>query len=254
MQLSGGIAPPPFACVDQRLAPASLQSRYSWWVAFVTLVIASLSFGAVTSVPVLLKPLAVEWGTGAGTVAMVHTSAMVGAGVGSLVLGRLLDRFGFFGISVLAASATGLGLLLAGAADDLLTLHLAYGLLIGGIGQGAFFGPLAAAVSQWFDRHRALAIAIAASGQSVGGLLLPPLLRWSAEDVGWRATLQGYGIAAGTLLLACAFVFRRPAPRHAAPSVAGEGRGGQPTIGRLWFAVLGLCMALFNRKRLAVPS
>jgi MFS family permease len=224
----------------------SIESPYGWWVACVTLLIASLSFGAVTSIPVLLKPLARDWGTGASTIALVHTSAMIGAGIGSLLLGRLLDRIGFFPIAVVSALATGLGLMLAGGAPNLLTMHVAYGLLVGGIGQGAFFSPLAAAVSQWFDRQRALAIAIAASGQSVGGLILPPLMRWSAEQIGWRNTLQGYGAIAGLLLLACSFVFRRPPPR---PVYAASPPPHARAAARLspgGFALLGLCMALFN--------
>lgn len=232
----------------------SVESPYGWWVACVTLLIASLSFGAVTSIPVLLKPLAREWGTGASTIALVHTSAMIGAGLGSLLLGRLLDRIGFFPIAVVSSAATGLGLMLAGAAPNLLTMHIAYGLLIGGVGQGAFFGPLAAAVSQWFDRQRALAIALAASGQSVGGLILPPLMRWSAEQIGWRHTLQGYGAIAGLLLLACAFVFRRPPPRplHAA-STAPDAHVAARLSPRA-FALLGLCMALFNLATFVVMA
>lgn len=224
---------------------ASIQSAYGWWIAFVTLVIASISFGAVTSIPVLLKPLSNDWQAGASTIALIHTSAMFGAGAGSLLLGRMLDRFGFFGISVVAALATATGLIAAARAEDLLTLHLAYGLLVGGIGQGAFFSPLAAAVSQWFDRHRALAIAIAASGQSVGGLTLPPLLRWSAEQYGWRQTIEGYGIAAGVILLACAFAFRRAPPRQPVPR-GGAAEKGIVKVDRAEFALLGLCMALFN--------
>ncbi|WP_332816032.1 MFS transporter [Ramlibacter sp.] len=225
--------------------PASIQSLYSWWVACITLVIASISFGAVTSIPVLLKPLASDWQAGASTIALVHTSAMVGAGVGSLLLGRLLDRFGFFGISLLAAAATGGGLVLAASASNLLTLHFAYGVLVGGIGQGAFFSPLAAAVSQWFDRHRALAIALAACGQSVGGLALPPVLRWSAEAYGWRQTIESYGIAAGLVLCACAFAFRRAPPRLSAPGPA-HGATANRTLDRKGFALLGSSMALSN--------
>jgi MFS family permease len=171
---------------------------------------------------------------------------MVGAGAGSLVLGRLLDRFGFFKIALLASTATGLGLILAGSAKDLVTMHLAYGLLVGGVGQGAFFGPLAAAVSQWFDRHRTLAIAIAASGQSIGGLLLPPLLRWSAEEFGWRGTLQMYGAVAGLVLLGCSFVFRRAPPPHLTETPGQRTVASAPGISRNGFALLGLCMALFN--------
>ncbi len=229
----------------------SIESSYSWWVAAITLVIASLSFGAVTSIPILLKPLSHHWETGASTIALVHTSAMFGAAVGSLVLGRLLDKFGFFGIAVLAAAATGLGLLLAATAQNLLTLHLAYGVLIGGIGQGAFFSPLTAAISQWFDRHRALAIAIAASGQSVGGLALPPLMRWGADAIGWRATLGTYGLVAGVTLIACAFVFRRKAPALVlAPAISGTGDAGRFARGS--FVVLGLCIALSNHASFIV--
>lgn len=226
-------------------SPPSVQTPYGWWVACVTLVIASISFGSVTSVPILLKPLAREWQVGASTIALVHTSAMVGAAAGSLLLGRMLDRFGFFGISAIAAVATGTGLVIAASAENLLTLHLAYGVLVGGIGQGAFFGPLAAAVSQWFDRQRALAIAIAASGQSVGGLALPPLLRWSAEEYGWRQTIWSYGVAAGLILFACAFAFR-PAPPPQPTTNPAAAEPARVIIDRSGFFLLGLCMALFN--------
>lgn len=229
----------------------SIENGYSWRVAAVTLMIASLSFGAVTSVPILLKPLTHYWETGASTIALVHTSAMLGAAAGSLVLGRLLDRFGFFGIAMVGSAATGLGLLLAASAQNLLTLHLAYGVLIGGIGQGAFFSPLTAAISQWFDRNRALAIAIAASGQSVGGLALPPLMRWGADAIGWRATLGIYGLVAGVALISCAFVFRRTPPAIAlAPLSSETDRAGRPARGA--FVVLGLCIALSNHASFIV--
>lgn len=229
----------------------SIETGYSWRVAAVTLVIASLSFGAVTSVPILLKPLIFHWQAGASTIALVHTSAMFGAAAGSLVLGRLLDRFGFFGIAMVGSAATGLGLLLAASAQNLLTLHLAYGVLIGGLGQGAFFSPLTAAISQWFDRNRALAIAIAASGQSVGGLALPPLMRWGADTIGWRVTLGLYGLVAGVALITCAFVFRRKPPVLAiAPLSAGTNRVAHPARGA--FVVLGLCIALSNHASFIV--
>jgi MFS family permease len=229
----------------QQGEPRSIENGYSWRVAAATLVIASLSFGAVTSVMVLLKPLAHHWETGASSIALVHTSAMFGAAAGSLVLGRLLDRFGFFGIAMLAAASTGLGLLLAAAAQNLLTLHLAYGVLIGGIGQGAFFSPLTAAISQWFDRNRALAIAIAASGQSLGGLVLPPLMRWGADTIGWRATLGSYGLVAGATLFACAFVFRRQPPALVLATLKTE-TGNVRQTARGTFVALGLCFAFSN--------
>jgi len=113
----------------------SIESAYGYWLAAITLLIASLSFGAVTSVAVLLKPIAKEWSLGSGDVALIHCSTMIGAGVGSLLIGRVHDRFGFFWIALLSSVSTAVGLVIAAFATSTLTLHLSYGVLIGGLGQ-----------------------------------------------------------------------------------------------------------------------
>ncbi|MEO6746997.1 MAG: MFS transporter [Caldimonas sp.] len=196
-------------------------SAYSWAVAAATLALASLSFGAVTSVPILFGPIARDFGWHHGRVAMVHTGAMVCAGLFSIVLGRLLDRRGFFPIAVCGALATGAGLVLVSRATSFWEMALAFGLLVGALGQGAFFSPLAAAVSHWFDRHRAIAVAIALSGQSIGGLLIPPLLRVAAEHVGWRSALQAYGLLCSAgMLVAATLYLPAPPPTHAASDPA----------------------------------
>lgn len=206
-----------------------VDSTYSWAVAVATLTMASLSFGAVTSVPILFGPIARDFGWEHGRVALVHSAAMVCAGAGSILLGRLLDRHGFFVIAVCAALATGTGLVLASHAMSFWQMVLAFGLLVGGLGQGAFFSPLAAAVSHWFERHRAVAVSIALCGQSVGGLFIPPLLRVAAENYGWRSALQGYGVLCSVGMLAAAALYapahppERIAPRAAAPAERRHG-------------------------------
>lgn len=206
--------------------PRHVDSSYSWAVAAATLAMASLSFGAVTSIPILFDPIARDFGWPHGRVALVHTIAMTCAGFGSIVLGRMMDRRGFFVMAVVAALATGSGLVLASHATTFWQMVLAFGLLVGGVGQGTFFSPLAAAVSHWFERHRAIAVSIALSGQSIGGLLLPPLLRVAAENMGWRAAMQAYGIVCSVGMLAAAMLY---VPAHPRPCIRHE---PQPTPGR----------------------
>jgi MFS family permease len=216
-------------------------SPYSWRVIVLTLVITSLSFGAVTSVPILLKQIAAEWGSGVRSISLVHLSAMMGAGFGSLVLGRVVDRFGFFRIAVAGAVATTVGLALAAEARQLLTLHLAFGLLVGGLSQAAFFSPITAESSRWFCRHRSFAIAVAASGQSLGGLIVPFVLRAWSDAYGWRVALHIYGVVAGLIMLLCALVFRRAAPGSA---VHTSGREAAKPLGvAVKRRVLLLCLA-----------
>ena len=223
-------------------------SAYSWAVAAATLALASLSFGAVMSIPILFGPIARDFGWHHGRVAMVHTGAMVCAGLFSIVFGRLLDRRGFFPIAVCGALATGTGLVLVSRATSFWEMALAFGLLVGALGQGAFFSPLAAAVSHWFDRHRGIAVAIALSGQSIGGFLVPPLLRVAAEHVGWRSALQAYGLLCSAgMLVAATLYLPAPPPTHVASdparSPAGGRRGTRITlllgaVGQLQFEVV----------------
>lgn len=48
------------------------------------------------------------------------------------------------------------------------------------------FIPNVLIISNWFFRHRALALGIAHSGRGVGILILIPLIQYAIEKVGWR--------------------------------------------------------------------
>lgn len=238
--------------------PSTVEGRYSWAVAFATLVLASVSFAAVTSIPILMRPLQADTGWSFRDLSFGHTLAMLGAGIAALFIGRLSDRFGFFRISLAAGVATATGLHLAALASEPWQLYLCYGLLIGACGQGTFFSPLSGAVSLWFDRHRALAIAIAASGQSVGGLIGPPLLRHGAEVMGWRGTLTAFSLVAAILLLGASLLFaRRPAPmRHGGTDVLESGATSRSRsmsgVTRRRFLTLGAALAATNLSTFVV--
>lgn len=226
-------------------APApSIESAYGWWVAAVTVLISSISFGAVTSSSILLVPMSNSFGTGMSSLSLVHTSAMMGAAAGSLILGRLLDRHGFFAIAIAGACATASGLAIAAFTENLVILYLAFGLLIGGIGQGAFFSPLTANLARWFDRNRSIAVALGTSGQAIGGLVMAPALRWGAEQIGWRNVLWSYALLGGLALLAGALVFRRQPPQIvlSAASKAVIHRG----MSLSGFLLLGACFSFSN--------
>jgi predicted MFS family arabinose efflux permease len=53
---------------------------------------------------------------------------------------------------------------------------------------------LMAEASHWFSRYRGLAVAIAASGNYIGGTIWPPLVNWGMQTYGWRHTHMAVGI------------------------------------------------------------
>lgn len=227
----------------------SIESGYAWWLAGLALLIASIAFAAATCVPLLLKPMQADLGISTKSLSLVHMTMLVGAGFGGLVFGRIGERVGFLPLAVTGALAISAGLAGTALAQGVTTLVLSVGLLIGFFGQGIFFSPMTGELSQWFDRHRALAIAIVASGQGAGGLFLAPALRISAQHWGWRETLAGFAIVGGAVLLACVLGFRRAAPApapqtaRAHPHASPAARAVMPQALTLVWG-LGACLAL----------
>lgn len=222
-------------------AITSVESAYSWWVLIASLLVASLSFGAVTTVPVLMKPMAEELAWSRSALGLAHALAMVGAGFGGLILGRLADRHDFGPLALLGALCTGLGLWLSSRAEHPLALYLPYALLVGAAGQGLFFGPVTANISRWFDRNRTFAMACVMCGQSVGGLSIPVMLRAAAESWGWRQAMASYGVFSAVCIGLCALVLMRRPPGHAI-STSATARTRPPASGVRTF--LSVCVVL----------
>jgi MFS family permease len=70
-----------------------------------------------------------------------------------------------------------LGLALASQATSLLQFQLAYGLVVG-FAAGSYMPPLIAVVTNWFDRHRALAVSLVSAGIGVAPMTMSPLASW----------------------------------------------------------------------------
>lgn len=212
----------------------SIESAYSWFVGCMSLLMTSLSFGAITAVPILMKPMSEELLWGRARLASIHTAAFVCAAVGCIIVGLASDRIKFFWLALLAALSIGAGLFLTSRAHDPWMFYAAYGILVGGVGQGTFFSPITAAASHWFDRNRHFAIALITCGQGVGGLIVPVVLRYGAELIGWRDAMASYGLACFTIMSVASVVFLRDPPAKSHPH--GTGQNGSNVSGANWAA------------------
>ena len=110
------------------------------------------------------------------------------------VLGWLLDRFGprvFVRMGVLVFGA---GLIFLSLIDSLAAFYAAFVIIALGIGFCGFF-PLNVAIIHWFERWRARAMSALSIGLAVGGIVTP-IVGWSLQTYGWRATALASGIIA----------------------------------------------------------
>src|SRR5688572_16051344 len=161
---------------------------------------------------VALAPVQAEFSATRGDASLPYTLTMIGFGVGGIVMGRLADRFGVVVPVMIGAVGLGSGFILAGTSPGLFQFSLAHGLLIGFLGCSATFAPLVADTALWFTRRRGIAVAICASGNYLAGAVWPPILQYSFDTAGWRATYVGVGIFCTTAMLLLALALRRRPP------------------------------------------
>jgi MFS family permease len=121
-----------------------------------------------------------------------------------------------------------------------MAFQLTYGTLVG-IAASAFFAPMMAATTAWFDTQRSLAVSLVSAGMGVAPMTISPLARWlltTYDD--WRLAMLIIGVIAWVVLLPAALLVRRPpAPTASAPAEA-PGMSVHDALRSRQFIVLGL--------------
>lgn len=177
-------------------ATALPESGYAWLRLAAAVLIGTLGSVGMWAVVVALPAVQADFGIARADASLPYTLAMLGFGVGAVVIGRLVDRLGIVGPLIGATVLLGGGFIGSGFAPDILVFALAN--MVIGVGSSATFAPLIADISHWFNKRRGIAVAICASGNYIGGALWPPVVQRLIEEAGWR---NGQ-IAVGAICLA----------------------------------------------------
>ncbi|MEM0949485.1 MAG: MFS transporter [Pseudomonadota bacterium] len=199
---------------------------YAWTRLALTLFVACVGNVGMWAVIVILPDIQAEFGIDRGAASLPYTLTMAGFALGSLIVGRWVDRFGITAILIGSNLLLGAGFLasaVSGSATTVTALHL-----IIGFGAAAHFGPLIADVSHWFMRRRGIAVAIAASGNYLSGAIWPLLLTGVQAEHGWRMVYIVLAALVPTLAIPIAFALRRRVPEAAtarADARAADARG-----------------------------
>lgn len=184
-------------------------SGYGWVVVAAGALMTCVSMGSMFSLAVFLQPISAEMGwsrTGISTAMTIDFLVMAFAAFG---WGVLSDRFGPRIVVLMGSVLLGLGLILASRATSLLEFQLLFGILIGAAA-GAFYAPMMALASGWFERNRSLAVALVSAGAGTSPLTVAPFARWLIDSYDWRPAMLVIGIAAWILLIPASFLVRRP--------------------------------------------
>jgi MFS family permease len=177
--------------------PARPRVFFGWWVVAAIFVMLAVSSGlGFYNLSVILQALTTERGFSVAAVSSTTALCFVVSGVAGLGIARLLDRWDPRLVVLVGTLAAAGGLLLIGRVETMGQLYLAY--LVFGIGfAGTSLLPGTTVVTRWFSRRRGVALALATTGLSAGGVLITP---FSARLIASR------GIAGAVPWLAAAYV------------------------------------------------
>src|SRR6266700_1631627 len=169
-------------------------SPYAWTRLWVALALVTIGGSGMYSMAVVLPPLQEEFGIARADASLPFTLTTIGFGLGSVLMGRLSDRFGIVRPVLFGTLSLAAGYVLASMATSLWQLAAVYGLLIGMFGGASTFVPLLADISRWFERRRGIAVALCASGNYVAGAFWPPVVELLIRWFGWREAHLWIGV------------------------------------------------------------
>jgi MFS family permease len=185
---------------------------YGWCIVVTTFCMALVTMGARSGFGVFVLPMSAEFGWQRGTISLAAAIGALVSGLSQPFLGRLYDRLGGRKLILTSLVASGVCTMLLALTTHILVLILLFGVLLSIAMGGSSLTTTSALLAKWFHRQRATAVALNASGASVGGLLLVPLTVYLIHLTGWRMAWVVLGLLILILVVPLAWVLLKDDP------------------------------------------
>src|ERR671922_471752 len=177
---------------SRRLHPA--------WIVLAALTVCMLASTGVRSVfGVYIKPMEADMHWSRGALSTAAALGLLLLGAAGPFAGRLADRWGPARVIVAALALLGAGSIASAFVASLWQLFVTAGVLMAIGAGGAALSTGSGIVPRRFEKHRGMAMGLAAGGMSAGQLVFVPLATKLTYGLGWRWSFFWLGV--GLLLL-----------------------------------------------------
>jgi MFS family permease len=179
---------------------------------------------------VYLAAITREQGFSTGSVSAATSVFFIVAGITGRLVAPLIARVDVRWVLAGGASLSAVSLLLLGRVTSTSQVFLVYVLFGAGFAAGGLV-PTTTVLTRWFHHRRALALSIASTGLSVGGLTLTRMASSLISDEGMEAATPWLALTYLVLMaVAIPFVYPSPAARGLRPDGATLPEGAAPPV------------------------
>jgi MFS family permease len=196
---------------------------YGWWIVAGLFLVLTVSSGfGFYNLSLYINVLAAARGFSVSQVSVAVSLFFVVGGVTGMMVARLIDRFDVRWVMIAGAALGGVALSFVGHATALWELYALF--LLFGIGNSAIsIVTSTTLVARWFPgANRSVALSIASTGLSAGGILVTPLSAQLINQWGLEATIPWFGVLFFFLVLPVALWIVRGHPPAARSAASGE--------------------------------
>ena len=172
-------------------------TRFSGWriLALATIAMGLTGPGQTIGVSVFIDHFADDLDLSKNAISAGYAIGTLGGSLTLPTVGRWIDRFGVRRSMTVIASLFAVGLTFMSGVQGIITLTIGF-LFIRMLGQGSLSLVSTVTISRWFDRRRGFALGIAMTVSSALMALVPVVLSFVIDGVGWRSA---WLIASGTI-------------------------------------------------------
>jgi MFS family permease len=186
---------------------------YGWYVVYaIGFTMMATSGLAFYNLSVLLNAFVTERGFPVGLASGATASYFIASGLGGVLAGRLIDRFDPRPIMIAGACVSALALGCVGLLRTPLALygfHVVFGFCYGCCG----LVPATTIVARWFEARRPLAMSIATTGLSLGGIVVTPASAFMIAHWGLAGAAPWLGLAMALGVVPATALVVRPSPQ-----------------------------------------
>ncbi|HEX2543817.1 MAG TPA: MFS transporter [Ramlibacter sp.] len=194
---------------------------FGWNIVAAAAFLTLLSSGMRLSFGPFFLPMSSDLGFSRSLLASIVAVGMLAYGLAMPLAGHLIARFGTRSVLLAGNAMVIVSVAWTVTTTDTTGFLLSFGLLLS-VGL-AFTSPVAVTpvISHWFTARRGMALFFLSTGSMAGMAVMTPVLAWTIESFGWRATLVGYAaLFTAFTLPAALLVMRDTAPEHTDLSAA----------------------------------